>query len=247
MNKTSVRIEPIFWIMALVSVALYSVDYLVFGRAGEIGFGLLGNLAFLPIYVLFVTLMIEQILKRRERESLRQKLNMVVGVFFSEVGTPMLKACRGFVKESPELLALLKVTPHWTPDDYQRSIAYLQLHEIHVNSRTGDLNALKTFIVARRTFMLGLLENPNLLEHDEFTDLLWAVFHLLEELEARPSLSSLPDNDLDHLSGDIKRAYGHLLRVWVAYMQHLQRDYPYLFSLAVRLNPLDPAAKAELA
>ena len=233
--------------MALVSVVLYGVDYMVFGRAGEIGFGLLGNLAFLPIYVLFVTLMIEKILKQRERESLRQKLNMVVGVFFSEVGTPMLKACRGFVKESPELLGVFKVTPQWKPDDYQRSIDYLQQHEIHVNSRAGDLEALKSFIVARRTFMLGLLENPTLLEHDEFTDLLWAVFHLLEELESRHSLVGLPDNDLDHLSGDIKRAYGHLLRVWVTYMHHLQRDYPYLFSLAVRLNPLDPAAKAELA
>lgn len=247
MKKATARIEPIFWIMALVSVGLYGVDYMVFGRAGEIGFGLLGNLAFLPIYVLFVTLMIEKILKQRERESLRQKLNMVVGVFFSEVGTPMLKTCRGFVKESPELLGVFKVTPQWKPDDYQRSIDYLQQHEIHVNSRAGDLEALKSFIVARRTFMLGLLENPTLLEHDEFTDLLWAVFHLLEELESRHSLVGLPDNDLDHLSGDIKRAYGHLLRVWVAYMHHLQRDYPYLFSLAVRLNPLDPAAKAELA
>jgi len=30
--------------------------------------------------------------------------------------------------------------------------------------------------------LLGLLGNPNLLEHDSFTDLLWAVFHLMEEL-----------------------------------------------------------------
>jgi hypothetical protein len=247
MAQRRVQVSPIFLLLALVSAALYGIDYLIFGRAGEIGFGLLGNLAFLPVYVLFVTLMIEQLLKRRERESLRQKLNMVVGVFFSEVGTPLLKACRAFVKESPELMALLKVSPQWRPEDYQRSIGYLQQHDIHVNSRSGDLAELKSFIVARRGFMLGLLENPSLLEHDEFTDLLWAVFHLLEELEARPDLSRLPENDLDHLSGDIKRAYGHLLRVWVAYLQHLQRDYPYLFSLAVRLNPLDPEARAELA
>jgi hypothetical protein len=247
MVKSSVRIEPIYWIMALASVGLYLMEYFIFGRASEIGFGLLGNLAFLPIYVLFVTLMIEKILKRRERESLHQKLNMVVGVFFSEVGTPLLKICRCFVKESPELTALLKVTPHWKADDYICSINHLKQHEIHVDSRSGDLEVLKEFIVARRGFMLGLLENPNLLEHDEFTDLLWAVFHLLEELQARQSLSGLPSADLDHLSGDIKRAYSHLLRVWVGYMQHLQRDYPYLFSLAVRMNPLNPDAKPELA
>lgn len=241
------RVEPIYWIMALISALLYVADYFIFGRAGEIGFGLLGNLAFLPIYVLIVTLMIEKILKRRERESLHQKLNMVVGVFFSEVGTPLLKACRGFVRESPELTALLKVTPQWQERDYLRAITHLKQHQIHVDSRSGDLEALQDFIVARRGFMLGLLENPNLLEHDEFTDLLWAVFHLLEELQARHSLVALPANDLDHLSGDIKRAYSHLLQVWVGYMQHLQRDYPYLFSLALRLNPLNPEAKAELS
>ena len=247
MRRNGIRIEPIYWIMALISAIFYMVDYYIFGRAGVIGFGLLGNLAFLRIYVLFVTLMIEKILKQRERESLHQKLNMVVGVFFSEVGTPLLRTCRGFVRESPELTDLLTVTPQWQEGDYQRAITHLKQHEIHVDSRSGDLEVLQAFIVARRGFMLGLLENPNLLEHDEFTDLLWAVFHLLEELQARHSLAALPAHDLDHLSGDIKRAYSHLLLVWVGYMRHLQHDYPYLFSLAVRLNPLNPQAKAELA
>lgn len=40
------------------------------------------------------------------------------------------------------------------------------------------------------------------------------------------------------INGDIKRVYGHLSHQWVMYMQHLEQDYPYLFSLAVRLNPM---------
>lgn len=32
----------------------------------------------------------------------------------------------------------------------------------------------------------------------------------------------------------------------VAYMKHLKEDYPYLFSLAVRTNPFDPNASAEV-
>jgi hypothetical protein len=95
--------------------------------------------------------------------------------------------------------------------------------------------------------MLDLLGNPSLLEHDEFTDLLWAVSHLTEELGARRSLTGLSAADLEHLSGDIKRAYGLLLREWVVYMRHLKEDYPYLFSLAVRMNPLNAEARAEIA
>ena len=62
----------------------------------------------------------------------------------------------------------------------------------------------------------------------------------------RNSLNSLSEADMDHLSGDIRRAYTHLLKQWVVYLQHLKSDYPYLFSLAVRNNPLNPDARIEL-
>lgn len=48
------------------------------------------------------------------------------------------------------------------------------------------------------------------------------------------------------LSGDIKRAHALLVREWLSHMEHLQRDYPYLFSLAIRTNPFDPNAAVEM-
>ena len=86
-----------------------------------------------------------------------------------------------------------------------------------------------------------------MLEHESFTDLLWAVFHLTEELDNRKDVTQLPDSDYDHLSGDIKRAYSLLISAWLAYMGHLKTDYPYLFSLAVRTNPFDPQASPEVS
>ena len=41
------------------------------------------------------------------------------------------------------------------------------------------------------------------------------------------------------------RARG-LIAEWIAYMRHLKSDYPYLYSLAVRTNPFDPNASAEV-
>jgi len=90
--------------------------------------------------------------------------------------------------------------------------------------------------------VLSLLENPNLLEHECFTDLLLAIFHLSEELVARDTLEGLPQSDYEHLAGDIKRAYTLLIREWLAYMMHLKDNYPYLFSLVIRTNPLDADA-----
>lgn len=83
------------------------------------------------------------------------------------------------------------------------------------------------------------MENPNLLEHDSFTELLWAVFHLTEELAYRESVEDLPISDYRHIAGDIERVYGLVIYEWLAYMKHLQSDYPYLFSLAIRTNPFN--------
>ena len=93
---------------------------------------------------------------------------------------------------------------------------------------------------------MRLLENPNLLEHETFTELLWAVFHLAEELSHRESVEGLTTADYQHLAGDIKRAYELLIREWVIYMKHLKTSYPYLFSLAMRTNPFDPNASVEI-
>ncbi len=91
-------------------------------------------------------------------------------------------------------------------------------------------------------FHLSLLENPQLIEHDSFTPLLQALFHLTEELMAREKLTGLPATDYAHLSGDINRVYCLLMIEWLTYMQYLKQNYLYLFSLAMRQNPFDDPA-----
>jgi hypothetical protein len=233
-------------LLLMISIALYTVDYLFFGRAQDISAGFLGNFAFLPIYVLFVTLVIERVIRERERHAIRQKLNMVIGLFFNEVGTDLLRNITGFLDDPHDLIERLKVTVYWSDRDFKNAASFMAHWDQKVNSRTGDLASLRDYLVGKKGALLGLLENPNLLEHEAFTDLLWAVSHLLQELEARSSLTGLPDTDLNHLSGDIQRAYSHLLREWLIYMQHLKADYPYLYSLAVRMNPMDPDARPEV-
>lgn len=240
------RSEVLILLMLILSLTLYGLEYLLFGQIREIGFGFLGNLAFLPIYVLFVTFMIENILKQRDKDVLHQKMNMVIGVFFSEVGTPLLKDGFAFLVDKKGLTERVKISTQWSSEDFRALALFLDSGEMKMESRLSDMDCLKGFLVARRNFMLGLLENPNLLEHDGFTELLWAVFHLLEELQAREKLAGLPEADMDHLSGDIRRAYTNLLKQWVVYLQHLKSDYPYLYSLAVRNNPLNPDARVEL-
>lgn len=221
-----------------ISLALYGIDFSIFGSLREISASFLGNLAFLPIYIIVVTLLFERVLKERERQSVMRKLNMVIGVFFSEFGNRLLKELSEHVVGSEELKNRLRMTASWKKEDFDEALEYLRRSHVRISIDSDALPCLKQFMVGKRSFLLSLLENQNLLEHENFTDLLWAAFHTIEELEARESFDSIPPSDKEHINGDIKRVFGHLIREWVLYMQHLREDYPYLFSLAVRLNPM---------
>jgi len=233
--------------LVALSAALYMAHYLMFGDAHHILIYLVGDIAFVPIEVLIVTLILHRLLSIHEKQSMLSKMNMVIGAFFSEVGTDLLERLAAFDPSSEAIRESLVPGQDWTPGRFVTVSAALRKREHAIDPTAADLVALRDFLCSHREFMLRLLENPNLLEHDSFTDLLWAAFHLTEELAHRADLSGLPESDLDHLAGDVKRAYGMLTGEWIDYMQHLKGSYPYLFSLAVRTNPFDPDAKPEVA
>lgn len=227
-------------IFVLLSVLVYFAHYLIFRDVHHIFIYLVGDLAFLPLEVFLVVIVIERILTRRETQAKLQKLNMVVGAFFSEVGNHLLQSLLEHFGNKEEIASHLNVTGAWTKKDFQKAADFAYNLPIDVNSRSLDLGQLKEFLSGRREFLLTLLENPSILEHDRFTDLLWAVTHLDEELEARPSLTGLSDKDLDHIAGDISRMYDHLASEWLDYVEHLKSKYPFLFSLVVRTHPFQP-------
>lgn len=219
-----------------LSVLFYFIHYLVFRDAHHIFIYLVGDVAFVPLEVLLVTLIIERLLHEREKQSLLKKLNMLIGAFYSEVGMGLMKYFSVFVTDKSDLFI---VAPSWSDKDFNNAIKHLRSADHVIDSRSGDLEGLKDFLEKKRGFLLGLLENPNLLEHETFTELLFAVFHITEELSARGNLDGLPRTDYEHLAGDIKRAYSRLVEEWLTYMKYLKKDYPYLFSLSVRTNPFN--------
>ena len=114
------------------------------------------------------------------------------------------------------------------------------------NTIPCHLVEIDAFLTEKREHLLRLLENPSLLEHESFSQLLWAVFHLTEEMAGRNDLTNLSKADYAHLRGDISRVYMLLVDQWIDYMDNLHGNYPYLFSLAIRTNPFNPEAAIEV-
>jgi len=184
----------------------------------------------------------EMMLNRRENQARLKKINMLIGIFFSEVGTKLLSDFSDSEPGLPQIRKELVVTGRWTDEDFLRVSKMLKSHRYEVDIGKLSLEGMKDFLLRKRAFLVGLLESPMLLEHEAFTELLRAVFHLVEELGFREDVLRLPDSDRAHLSGDARRAYNHMVHQWLDYMRYLKEHYPYLFSLAMRTNPFDQEA-----
>ena len=225
-----------------LSVALYLLHFFLFHDPHHIAIYFLGDLAFLPIEVLLVTLILHQLLERRDRQMKLEKMNMVIGTFFSTVGTDLLTYFSDRDPRMQDLRKDLRISESWKESDFKRVSAILSGYSCTVTIEENDLAALKKFLAAKEDFMVRLLENPLLIEHESFTELLQSVFHLTDELKHRKDMVSLPANDKRHLTHDICRAYHFLILQWLDYMSYQKKHYPYLFSLAVRTNPFDEQA-----
>jgi len=199
-------------------------------------------LAGVSCFVALAADIVEHLIGERERTERLRKMNMLIGVFFSECGTDLLRTFSAVDPVIAEVRAALVVTNNWSPGDFASAKAALARHPVTIDSRNIDLPSLHAFLTKNKSLMVAMLENPHLIEQETFTELMQALFHLAEELRVRSRLTGLPETDYAHLSGDINRVYGLLIREWLAYMQHLKANYPYLFSLAMRTNPFDANA-----
>jgi hypothetical protein len=245
MKRTSWLLYLALGLVAL-SALVYFIHYAVFRDVHHIFIYLVGDIAFVPIEVLLVTVIIHRLLSVREKRILLQKLNMVIGAFFSEVGIELLRRVAALDDDVDVVRQNLIPRADWTDADFANAARHMGDYDYGIEMKPDALAAMRDFLLTKREFSLRLLENPNLLEHESFTDLLWAVTHLTEELAQRDTVYDLPESDYAHLAGDVKRAYSRVIGEWLKYMQHLQRSYPYLYSLALRTNPFDPEASPQV-
>jgi hypothetical protein len=230
------------------SILIYALDYLIFRQPRELLNGLIGDVAFLFIYILVVIIILEEVLSRREKQGLMNKMNMVIGTFFNDVGLEMLRTFPVYVENAADLAPQLEFGGRWEKKDFLKAMDAARCFDYKVRVNPASLRDLKKILSSHREFLLRLLENPNLLEHDRFTELLWAVFHMMDELEMRPGdLENLPEADMLHLAGDVRRAYSQIASEWLAYARHLKGSYPFLFSLAARVNPFSKNASPIIA
>lgn len=229
-------------ILLLLTVVLHWVHFVIFKDAHHLFIFLVSDIAFVPFEVFLVSLIIDSSIEKREKAHVMENLNMLIGLFFSEIGTKLMK---DFAVNDPNI-DNIRYT-YYMPEallepDYGLILRETKKHKQTVNVENEDFMNLGQLLISKKELLVTMMSNPSLLEHETFTDLLRAVFHLQEELSYRNTELDLRDMDaLDvaHLKGDIERVYELLAEEWVHYMQHLYEEYSYLYYAAVIHNPYD--------
>ena len=78
----------------------------------------LAQLGFLPISVLLVTIILTSSWPQRAKAAKLAKLNMVIGAFFSEVGSALLKTLSAWDGAFPDFQQQVAHISHWTAPDF---------------------------------------------------------------------------------------------------------------------------------
>ncbi|MEX1377586.1 MAG: hypothetical protein AB1Z23_08930 [Eubacteriales bacterium] len=228
-----------------MSAALYFVHFLIFRDAHHLSLFALEDLAFVPIDVFFVSLILNRVLKSNEKKKKMSKLYMIIEIFFSIIGSDLLREFSNHDKRLIKIRDDLIIKPNWTEKDFNKMLDLKKLHIPVMEYEKESILNIKEMLEKSRPNLLRLVENQALLEHETFTEVLMAVFHLAEELRLRDNFDNLSKQDKDHIMNDCKRAYILLGIEWIDYINHMRIHYPYLYSLAIRVNPF--AEHAEIA
>ena len=234
-------------LMVVLIIIIYGSNYLVLGDAEHIISYIWTHLGFIPVDILIVAFLLDEIIERKEKEAMLEKLDMLMSTFFSEVGNELISqlSTANKYKTSTENLKSIKT---WKEEDFDNKLAELKdssidfQADIPVEKREEFLENLRTLLESKREFIINLINNPNLLEKEEFTELTNAILHLDEELVHRSDLALVSDADFGHLNGDMQRVYNKLVYEWVYYLKYLYKNYPYMIALIIRTNPFDEDA-----
>ncbi len=136
-----------------LSALVYFIHYLIFRDVHHIMIYLIGDIAFVFFEVLLVTLVLHQLLHYREKRSMLNKLNMVIGAFFSEVGIELLKAFSTFDKDAFKITQKLVITNDWSEKEFLKICRSIKDHSYHIDSKKGDLETIKNFLKEKRKFL----------------------------------------------------------------------------------------------
>ncbi|WP_164690088.1 hypothetical protein [Paraclostridium sordellii] len=218
----------ISFILITLSAVMFLIHYLVFGQALNTAYYSLMNLCFIPINSLVVTIILEKFIDYRAKKDRIEKINMLVGIFFTEVGGKLMHLIIDSDKDAKNYITNF--------EDLNNIKKCLNEYDYKVDMNNIDLCSIKNILLENNNLFVTLISNENVFQHQIFTDLLMSVVHLRDEIIFMEKDDSLELN-INHLENDVIRVYKNISIQWISYLEYLNKSYPFLYNNAIRVNP----------
>ncbi|MDU6112995.1 MAG: hypothetical protein E6649_01200 [Paeniclostridium sordellii] len=220
----------ISFILIALSAVMFLIHYLVFGQALNTAYYSLMNLCFIPINSLVVTIILEKLIDYRAKKDRIEKINMLVGIFFTEVGGKLMHLIIDSDKDAKNYITNF--------EDLNNIKKCLNEYDYKVDMNNIDLCSIKNILLENNNLFVTLISNENVFQHQIFTDLLMSVVHLRDEIIFMEKDDNLELN-INHLENDVIRVYKNISIQWISYLEYLNKSYPFLYNNAIRVNPFE--------
>lgn len=235
--KAKLTMKQLVLLMISCSLAMYLLHYLIFRDFHHIAIFFLHDVAFVPLEALLVTLVFDRQLERTHAAETHDKLGMIESVFFSESGCDLLLYLHSCDLDPAYLGSRLRLTTQWTARDFREAKKALKDYAFALDAACIDFYGLHYHLSTRHSFFLKVIENPALMEYEDFTQLMLKIYLLWEELEGRSMLTDLPDADRAELTALVSEIYRLLTDEWLDNAQNIQTHQPIRLKKIVNTNP----------
>lgn len=224
--------------LVTLSILLHFGHYAIFRDAHHLFIYLLADIAFVPLEVFFVSLVFERIIEVQNASQNKKKVYMLVEIFYIELGNSLLKKFSNADKAVKQCVNTLQPNMKWDQDEFK--VLKKAISGMSNTIDVAKLNIIEIYklLNLNKPMLINMISNPALTENGTFSNTLIATFHLLDELSSR-DLEALSEEDLLHIKVDIERTYKGLAEDWVLYMEHLSKEYPFLYYSAIKNNPFN--------
>nr|WP_164124989.1 hypothetical protein [uncultured Sharpea sp.] len=221
----------------ILSIIIYSIQILIFDDPRTTFFYILQDLAFMPITIAFATLMVGEVLNWREKNERKEKTRMLTSTFFTEIGAILAHYTLSMTQEDDFLHLVARNGGNIDNMTADEIIQKLEHHKIKVKLNKEGYEKARNLILSNQTNLLVISSNPLILEHEYFTEMLWGVFHLIDEFRLRGEWDALSKTDIAHLNVDFAKVLRLMLINWIGNSEYLAKNYPAFYNVA--FNKLD--------
>ena len=224
------RKETIFTVLVLsmISGCIYGLQVLLFHDLRNRELYIMQDLAFIRISIAITTVVVGNIVARRSREIMlhyTQELN-VRTMFFSDIGRILMKKINAISEPSIPVYSGKGMSVQ-----KQQEIIRSTAAAVHTDRDTYEF--IRAFLNEKKQDLITLSGNNNLMDQDDFTQLLGGLFHLLDEFSLRGSFEELSESDISHMNDDFARVLILLGTNLAASAEFQRKHFPDFYQKAI--------------